>query len=337
MILRRACDSPPRDPVNPQFQPENSSTQDMMAFPLRSIVLALIAIAALSTAGGIAPARAQSVAAIVNGEPITNFDIDQRTRLMALSNQRGSRKEVLEELIDEKVKIREAKRYGVDPSTADIDASFAAMGQRMGLSAEQLTQTLASRGIRAETLRNRIKAEMVWGSLVRGRFKDSLMVSDKTVRATAGDPGGGKSDGGNFEYQMRPIILVVPRGSPASMIEMRRKEAEALRSRVQSCDDANTLFRSVGNATIRDTVVKTSADLPQPLRELLDKTPVGHLTAPEVTRQGIEMVALCERKPASGDTPEQRKVREKLYLQKYEARSKSYLRDIRKAAMIEYR
>jgi peptidyl-prolyl cis-trans isomerase SurA len=118
---------------------------------------------------------------------------------------------------------------------------------------------------------------------------------------------------------------------------MRRKEAETLRGRVQSCDDATILFRSMRNATIRDTVVKTSADLPQPLRELLDKTPIGHLTAPEVTRHGIEMVALCERKPTSGDTPEQRKIREKLYAQKYEARSKSYLQDIRKAAMIEYR
>ncbi|MCO5129109.1 MAG: SurA N-terminal domain-containing protein [Xanthobacteraceae bacterium] len=308
-----------------------------MLFPLRLTVLALIAIAAVSATAGIAPARAQSVAAMVNGEPITNFDIDQRMRLMALSNQRSSRKEVLEELIDEKVKIREAKRYGVDPSAADLDASFAAMGQRMGLSADQLTHTLAGRGIRAETLRNRIKAEMVWGSLVRGRFKDSLTVNDKAVRAASGGLGDGKDNGGNFEYQMRPIILVVPRGSPASAIDMRRKEAETLRSRVQSCDDANALFRSMRNATIRDTVVKTSADLPQALRELLDKTPVGHLTAPEVTRQGIEMVALCSRKPTSGDTPEQRKIREKLYMQKYEARSKSYLRDIRKAAMIEYR
>lgn len=308
-----------------------------MLFPLRLTVLALIAIAAVSATAGIAPARAQSVAAMVNGEPITNFDIDQRTRLMALSNQRSSRKEVLEELIDEKLKIREAKRYGVDPTAANIDESYAAMGQRMGLSAEQLTQTLASRGIRAETLRSRIKAEIVWGSLVRGRFKDSLTVTDKAVRAASGGLGDDKDHGGNFEYQMRPIILIVPRGSPAATIDMRRKEAEALRGRVQSCDDANVLFRSMRNATIRDTVVKTSADLPQPLRELLDKTPVGHLTAPEVTRQGIEMVALCSRKPTSGDTPEQRKVREKLYMQKYEARSKSYLRDIRKAAMIEYR
>lgn len=308
-----------------------------MTFTLRLAFSALITIAALSATVGVTPARAQSVAAMVNGEPITNFDIDQRMRLQALSNQKGSRKQVLEELIDEKVKIKEAKKYSVDPSASDIDASYASMSQRMRMSPEQLTQTLASRGIRPETLRSRIRAEMVWSTLVRGRFKDSLMVSDKVVRSTSGDLADGKNDGNNFEYQMRPIVLVVPRGSAPATVEMRRKEAEALRSRVQSCDDANTLFRSMRNATIRDTVVKTSADLPQALRELLDKTPVGHLTAPEVTRQGIEMVALCERKPTTGDTPEQRKIREKLYMQKYESKSKSYLQDIRKAAMIEYR
>lgn len=308
-----------------------------MTFSLRLTLSALISIAAFSATVGVTPARAQSVAAMVNGEPITNFDIDQRMRLMALSNQKGSRKQVLEDLIDEKVKIKEAKKYGVNPTAADIDSSYASMSQRMRLSPEQLTKTLAGRGIRPETLRERIRADMVWSSLVRGRFKDSLMVTDKAVRTASGDLSDGKSDSNNFEYQMRPIVLVVPRGSSAVTIEMRRKEAETLRSRVQSCDDANTLFRSMRNATIRDTVVKTSADLPQALRELLDKTPVGHLTAPEVTRQGIEMVALCERKPTSGDTPEQRKIREKLYTQKYEARSKSYLQDIRKAAMIEYR
>ncbi len=305
---------------------------------LRLPFLVVICAAAVTMFAGAPPAHAQSIAAMVNGEPITNFDIDQRIRLMALSNQRGvSRKQVLEELIDEKVKIKEAKKYGLDPTAADIDASYATMGQRMHMSSEQLTQMLASRGIRPATLRSRIKADIVWGSLVRGRFKESLTVSDHAVRAATGDQTGGVADGNNFEYQMRPVVLVVPRGAPSSAVEMRRKEAESLRSRVQSCADADALFRSMRNATIRNTVVKTSADLPQPLREMLDKTPVGHLTAPEVTRQGIEMVALCSRKPTSGDTPQQRQIREKLYAQKFEARSKAYLSDIRKAAMIEYR
>ena len=136
---------------------------------------------------------------------------------------------------------------------------------------------------------------------------------------------------------MQPIVLIVPRGSPPAAIEIRRKEAEALRGRVQTCQDANDLFKSMQNAAIRDSVSKTSADLPPALRELLDKTPIGHLTEPEVTKQGVEMVALCGRKPTTIDTPKKKEIRDKMFADKYEAKSKSYLQEVRKAAMIEYR
>jgi peptidyl-prolyl cis-trans isomerase SurA len=49
------------------------------------------------------------------------------------------------------------------------------------------------------------------------------------------------------------------------------------------------------------------------------------------------MVVLCARKPTTIDTPKKKEMRDKMYAQKYEATSKSYLQDIRKAAMIEYR
>ena len=113
--------------------------------------------------------------------------------------------------------------------------------------------------------------------------------------------------------------------------------AETLRARVQTCDEANTYFKSMQNAAIRDPVVKTSADIPPVLRKVLDDTPIGHLTPPEVTKQGIEMVVLCGRKPTTIDTPKKKEVREKMYAEKYEAKSKAYLEEIRKAAMIEYR
>ena len=204
---------------------------------------------------------------------------------------------------------------------------------------ERLTKSLEAQGIRAETLKARIKADMVWGSLVRGRFKESLQVGEKDVAAAvqvnADDKDKPQTE--SFEYQMRPIVLIVPRGAAPAATETRRKEAEALRTRVQTCDEANAFFKSMQNAAIRDTVIKTSADLPAVLRDVLDKTPIGHLTAPEVTKQGVEMVALCGRKPTTIDTPKKREVREKMFAEKFEKKSKAYLEEVRKAAMIEYR
>jgi peptidyl-prolyl cis-trans isomerase SurA len=295
------------------------------------------AVALAVLAGGVSPLPAQSIACMVNGEPITGLDIEQRTKLNFLTTRKQmSRQEVLDELTNEKVKLKEAKRFGVDPSASDVDQAYTGMSQRMRLTPEQLTKSLESQGVRPETLKGRLKAEMVWGSLVRGRFKESLQVGEKDVAAAA-EQSGEATQTEAFEYKLQPIVLIVPRGSAQSAIDVRRKEAESLRERVQTCEQANSYFKSMQNAAIREIVTKTSADIPGPLRELLDKTPVGRLTPPEITKQGVEMVALCDRKPTKIDTPKKREIREKMFAQKYEAKQKAYLGDLRKAAMIECR
>jgi peptidyl-prolyl cis-trans isomerase SurA len=285
-----------------------------------------------------APSHAQSVVVMVNGDPITNYDVEQRSKLNFLSTHKSQvRQQVIDELIDERLKIKEGKKYSVDPSSSDIDGLYSGMSSRMHLTPDQLTKSLATSGIRPETLKERMKAEMVWSSLIRGRYKESLQIGEKEVdKAAKSDETPDKSNTESFEYKMQPIVLIVERGSPPGTIEATRKEAEALRNRVQTCDEANTLFKTMQNAAIRDAVTKTSADLPAPLRELLDKTPIGHLTEPELTKQGVEMVALCDRKPTTVDTPKKKEIRDKMFAEKYEAKSKAYLQEIRKAAMIEY-
>jgi peptidyl-prolyl cis-trans isomerase SurA len=306
---------------------------------LRSLPSLILGCAvALVLIGCGSPLHAQTVAVMVNGEPITNYDIEQRTKLIFLTTHKPtSREQVIDELIDEKVKIKEAKKFGVDPTSSDIDQSFNAMSSRMHITPDQLTKSLESQGVRPETLKARIKADMVWGSLVRGRYKESLQIAEKDVAAAVENTGEEKQDTASYEYKMQPIVLIVPRGSAPAAIEARRKDAETLRGRVQTCDEANALFKSMQNAAIRDPVTKTSADLPVPLRELLDGTPIGHLTPPEVTKQGVEMVALCGKKVTTIDTPKKKEIREKMYVEKYEAKSKAYLQEVRKAAMIEYR
>jgi len=308
------------------------------AFSYRLLVLAVASIAGLLLMADISPVRAQTVVVMVNGEPITDYDIEQRSKLNLLTTRKQqTRQEVINELIDEKVKIKEAKKFGVDPSASDIDQSFAAMSGRMRLSPDQLTKSLEGQGIRTGTLKSRIRAEMVWSSLVRGRYKERLQVGEKDVAAAVMAEGGGTEQTDAFEYKMQPVVLIVPRGSAPTAIEARHKEAEALRARVQTCDEANSYSKTMQNTAVRDPVIKTSADIPQVLRKVLDDTPIGHLTPPEVTKQGVEMVALCSRKPTTIDTPKKREIRDKMYAQKFEATSNSYLQDIRKAAMIEYR
>ena len=207
--------------------------------------LLLVCAAALILLGGGSPSQAQTVAVMVNGEPITNYDIEQRSKLNSLTTHKPSvRQDVINELIDEKVKIKEGKKFGVDPTSTDIDQSYASMSSRMRITPEQLTKSLESQGVRPDTLKSRMKAEMVWTSLVRGRYKESLQVGEKDVAAAVQASGDEKPQTEAFEYRLQPIVLIVPRGSAPAAIELRRKEAEALRSRVQTCEEANSYFSS---------------------------------------------------------------------------------------------
>jgi peptidyl-prolyl cis-trans isomerase SurA len=308
---------------------------------LRFLLTSCVAACALGLVlpGSVRPAQAQTVAVMVNGEPITDFDIEQRMKLDFVSTHKQlTRQEVIDELINEHVKIKEAKKFGVDPSSSDIDDAYGQMSQRMRVSTDQLSASLEKQGIRPDTLKQRIKADLVWGSLVRGRYKEKLQVGEKDVNDAVKAEGGDDAQQADaFEYRMQPVVLIVPKGSAQSMIELRRKDAETLRARIETCDQANQYFKSMPNSAIRDTVIKTSADIPAPLRKILDDTPIGHLTPPELTKQGVEMVALCGRKPTTIDTPKRKEMRDKMYMKKYEATSNAYLAEIRKAAMVEYR
>jgi peptidyl-prolyl cis-trans isomerase SurA len=331
------------DAALPQPGSANVANMTMTTTFIRRLSVFVMGCAiALVLMGWESTAQAQ-VACMINGEPITNYDIEQRSKLIFLSAKKmPDRQQVIDELIDEKVKIREGKKFGIDPSAADIDQNYAAMSGRMRITADQLTKSLESQGIRPDTLKLRLKADMVWSNLVRGRYKESLQVGEKDVAAAVQEKekekgSDEKPDTQSFEYKMQPIVLIVPRGSAPDLVETRKKEAEALRARIQTCAEANAFFKSMQNAAIKDPVVKTSADIPPSLRELLDGIPIGHLTPPEVTKQGVEMVALCGKDPTTVDTPKKREIRDKMFAEKYEARSKTYLRETRGAAMIECR
>jgi peptidyl-prolyl cis-trans isomerase SurA len=189
-------------------------------------------------------ALAQNVAVIVNGDPITELDIEQRTKLIKLTTQKPpARPEVLNELIDEKLKVREGKRWGLEVGDSDLDSAYATMGERMHKTAAQLTEDLQKSGIDPATLKSRIRADIVWQQLVRGRYSASLQPSDKDVELAMAK--GPENPEPATEYIIRPILLLVPPGSAQAAYETRRKDAEALRARFKSCQEDLPAARAI--------------------------------------------------------------------------------------------
>jgi peptidyl-prolyl cis-trans isomerase SurA len=309
-------------------------------FPLRSGALAAALMVALMAAvAAIGGAQAQNVAVFVNGEPITQLDIDQRSKLLEVSSpthKAPSRQEVLDELIDEKLKVREAKRWGIDPSASDVDSAFTAAAQRFHQSTEQFVQTLTKAGVTPQTFRARLRADLVWQPLVRGRYQSSLEIYDQDILAEMLNKKSDDDTATGYDYTLRPILFLVPPGSAATVFEDRKKEAEGLRNRFRSCDDGLPFARALRDVAVRDQIIRSSADVPPDLRKGLDDVPVGQLTAPEITTLGVEMFAVCAKDASKADNSAGKKqAKETLFNQKFEQQSKRYLQELRRQALIE--
>jgi len=294
----------------------------------RRLLAAAIAVAATACI-----ASAQTVVVIVNGEPITAIDIEQRSKFVQMSTQKAPpRENVINDLIDEILKVREGKRWGIELTEAEVNALYANMASRMRQTPEQLTQNLAKGGVNPNTLKSRIRADSVWQQLVRGRYQASLQLSEKDIELALQAKNAAPMT--STEYRMRPILLLVPPGAQPAMLDAKRKEAEALRGRFKSCEEGLVAARAMG-AVVRDQVIRNSGDLTAELNKVLDAVPVGQLTAPEVTKHGIEMYAICTKQESKSDALAKRQAREALATERFEQQSKLYLQRLRREALIE--
>jgi peptidyl-prolyl cis-trans isomerase SurA len=281
------------------------------------------------------PARAQIVA-LVNGEPITQTDIAQRTRLIQLSTQKApGRQEVLDELIDDKLKVQLSKRYVSDVPKREIENAFAGIARRAGMSPQQFTQALTQSGVNIDALKARIHADFVWSQIIRGKFQGSLQVGEKDVFTAMQTKN--KQDAAGTEYTLRPILFLVPRGAPTTAFDARKKDAEAFRARFQGCNEGLRVAMTMTDVAVREQIRRSSADVGGPQREILDKTEIGRLTPPEITLQGVEMFAICGKESTTADTPVRREAREEIYNQRYQQLSKKFLKELRSQALIEMR
>jgi len=206
-----------------------------------------------------APACGQ-VVLFVNGDPITELDIAQRGKLIQLTvHKTASRQEVINDLIDDKIKISVGRRFHLDITSDDVEKQFAEMGGRMRMSKQAFEQVLTQAGIDPSIMKDHIKAEISWATVVQGKFQSRLHVNEKDVlQAMQSDkdakPGedGQKANPTGYEYVLRPILFVIGRGAGADAAEARKKEAEALRARFENCESGVPAARALKDVVVRN-------------------------------------------------------------------------------------
>lgn len=263
------------------------------------------------------------VVVIANGSPITEYDIQQRMKLDAISQKSPNRQQAINDLIDDRLKIARAKVYGLEVGDLEITGAFENMAGRQHITVAQFTQVLERSGISPNTVKARIRAEMTWQQLIRGKYNSSLQIGDSDIAKALKDKNEGDAPAVGYIYTLYPVMVVVARGSSEATISAKRSEAENLRSRFASCADGLAMARGLRDVAVRDPITKNSADLSPQLRDLLGNIQVGRLTPPEVTAQGLQMFAVCNKKESATDSPQKREMREQLFVKRFESEFES--------------
>lgn len=310
----------------------------MLQRPVRVSLRWLLSAIVVVLLGAPVIAHAQ-VVVIANGSPVTEYDIQQRTKLEASSGSANpARQKIINDLIDDRLKISRAKVYGLEVSDSEVDNAFEGMASRQHITAAQFSQVLERAGISPNSVKARIRAELTWQQLIRGKYNSSLQVGESDI-ANALKESNAAADAAavGYVYTLYPVMIVVARGSSEATVSAKRTEAENLRTRFVSCNEGLAMARGLRDVAVRDAITRNSSDLTTQLREILNNVQVGHLTPPETTAQGLQMFAVCAKKESTTESPLKRETREKIFSKRFESESKRYLDEIRKSAMIEYK
>lgn len=145
--------------------------------------------------------RANRIAAVVNGDVITQAEVESRRRLLALSagvtGDAAGRADdqILRLIIDERLRTQEVTRRRIAVTDQDIANSVSEIETRNGLPQGGLRDNLRRQGIDPRVLYDQIRAQIGWNRLLRGQLGAQANVSEAEIaeyvaaqRARAGQP-----------------------------------------------------------------------------------------------------------------------------------------------------
>lgn len=309
-----------------------SRRRPAMACALR-IMLTTAAVSGSALLVPMGIAHAQTVIATVNNSPITSFDVEQRMRIASLTERRRlDRRTAVQELIDDQVKLIEARRLGYRVTEEGVEQEFTKLAKGNRMSEREFEGVLQRGGIQPSALRAKIRADLAWVVLLRDQARRGSGVTNAELDNELESRR--RKEGTITEYSLRQVVFIVPRGvSP----QTRLAAANAARGRFTSCETGFDELRNLPDVALRAPVMRASNDLSPQLRQLFDKTPVNRMTPPSPSNEGIELVAVCGKKTRDAASTERSAIAVDLSEKKITENAKGYLASLRQKVDIKHR
>jgi len=254
------------------------------------------------------------IAAVVNDEVISVFDLVSRVRMVMISSNIADTPEtrqriapqVLRSLIDEKLQLQEAKRQSVTATDEELNKGLEQIEKQNNMRSGQLNEFLKTRGLDRGQLVDQLTASIVWTKLVKRQAAQTASISDaeiddslKRVKEHAGEP----------QSRVAEIFLAVD--NPAQDDEVRQL-AERLTAQMKQ----GARFSAVARQFSQSATAAVGGDIgyvrPDQLAPELGKAVTtlrpGELSQPVRTGGGYYLLLVLDRRTGSSGGGEQDQV-----------------------------
>jgi peptidyl-prolyl cis-trans isomerase SurA len=264
------------------------------------------AAAVLAAALGAAPSaiaqNAEGVAAIVNDNVISTFDVRQRAMLLLVSAglertpemQQRARAQALRDLVDERLQIEEARRFEITVTPEVVNNRLEDIARQNQTTVEGLTTSLSQAGVSIRTLRAQIEADIAWQRLIRGMYGPRVRVSEVEIRevreriaANATRP----------QYQISEIFL--PAETEQEFAEMQQGAMRLLEQMQRGAPFpmvARQFSQAPSAAAGGDIGWIAAPELAPELQPVAEQLQRGQVSLPVRTRNGVYIIAMRDRR-----------------------------------------
>jgi peptidyl-prolyl cis-trans isomerase SurA len=290
-------------------------------------ILATVSVIALVTAGAIpaavaqeapppeaaAPAAqpeiAEGVAAIVNDDIISSYDLVQRMKLVMLTTGFQPTAETLpqlqaeaqRQLIEERLKRQELRRVEKENKTtiiatdAEIDEFIAEQVQgEYKVTADQFYAQLAAQGVGRDTYREQMRIEFSWQQYMRGRYGSRLRIGEDQIKAVQKRLADAAS---KPQYQVSEIFIDNARvGGP----DVAFNGAQSLIAQMQQGAPFPQVARQFSSsptaASGGDAGWVSPGELPPEVDAVLPDVRPGQLSPPIPTQDGVYVILVRDKR-----------------------------------------
>ncbi|WP_425997356.1 peptidylprolyl isomerase [Caulobacter sp. DWR1-3-2b1] len=252
----------------------------------------------------------ESVAAVVNDDIVSSYDLMQRMRLLMVSsgvqpteeNLPQLEQEALRSLIDEHVQLQElrrvekAQKITIISTDKEVDEQIdeIAKGNNANMTGAQLLAQLSAQGVGAETFRSQIRIDSSWQNWISGRYGSRLRVGEDQIKAFQRRAAESAS---KPQYQVSEVFIDATR---VGGMETAVSGATQLVAQMQQGAPFPAVARQFSSAATAanggDAGWIGPGEMPPEVDAALEELRPGQLSRPIPVRDGVYIIYLREKR-----------------------------------------